>query len=60
MLKVIRNIHDDSCQDSFVQPTPKRKRLSVEQKKKKQDPQETENADASPIEEELVSVGTFY
>ena len=61
MLKVIRNIHDNLCQDSFVQPTPKRKRLSKERKRKKQDPpRETENTDASPFEEELVSVGAFY
>lgn len=63
MLKLIRKIHDDSCQDSpgLIDPTPKRKRLSTgtEQKKKKQDPQEIKNADASPMEEELLSVRTF-
>ena len=46
-------IHDDpqlECQDSFIQ--------SIQQDRKKQEPQEMENADAHTIDE-FVNVGTL-
>ena len=61
MLKEMRRIHDDpqlECQDSFIQATPKQKRVSIQQDRKKQEHQEMENGDARPIDG-LVNVGTL-